>query len=1104
VAKKIVIAGQRNIGSKVPNANIFESPNSTTAFDMATFTPRLNIAVKKPLYIDGRVSKEYNMVTLEDLRYKSLQHAQESDVSSNTLKLNFDKKNLNNYAYFGSLKDLMTSSVTNIISKWVGSLFIEPYETDSEGVVSRIVNTVYEYKYNPKDNTTSFRVPAYVAINKFDLNLMEDKSCSNCGVKDLTTYYSSYVILYKNKEYPIVEFSGFTKTKATDLYFTVQGQPFVNSVLDDTVQNPIPVSFHVKPEEKEYRVFLNSLSSFERYLLSDDAETKYTAVFKIPVEDENGQIDMEDNALSWPVTDGYNIDTDTWAYSGYINNLLNIGQIYDEFKTNLLINKLTPRVIFDLDMTEDRKMEKLLKIYGRKYDEVKAFIDGLVYVNRIGYDKIETAPDVLIKNLAHTLGWEVINFTTENELFDSIFSTKATYQNKDYTPAEVDIELWRRILMNTNYFFKTKGTRQAIEAVFAMIGAPESMIEFNEHVYVAEDKVIRFEDDLDEYPIPFQGYFQELDDEENGKNVYIEDFKERGFNLNKVVDNEKVGVNENKFLINTKEVSLNLSSVKPIEYDIHKTKNSSLTLVEYLWELYSTHVSIKDNKLVYDHMTQSYPTMFEAILEYYRTTNDVMTFKKVIRYAIKFGGLWFKFIDQFIPATTIITEGGIGIRNTAFTPQKFKYRTSDDTGCVFISTQADPINYDLNIMSMEGFFSEGVNNDDDAIVMQSSTGEANSSDSTIVSNNYSYVTSQVTNEPSVSGSYSIIKVPQITTSDVVKISKNAISGSTIVPFEMGVDTKKDIVFTIDSITNVKLFGFTIHEYAPAYGYFRSEVIHGQEFKRSEISSNVIKVAIPAIALKPDTEYLVKPYFVLNEDISTKDDLLYHDSPYGIYRGFTDFYFPSIKVPNRPYVYIGAVIQRDNNVATSEKTVTENFTINDALVTKETNELRITLNNEVRENSVIVKINGETLTRGVEFTQSPIDEKVILIKNGSARNGELSVLYIVDDSNTVVYDLPNGNNVIEWDIDEKIKSGEKGYFIVDFSEDITNSFGVSEYQIRKNYTYNTTTFSEVLNTSMLRSGVVYKVRVTSNKTMQTLTGEVVISKVYSDYYKIRIP
>jgi hypothetical protein len=1103
VAKKIVIAGQRNLGSKVPSANIFESPNSTTAFDMATFTPQLNASVSRPLYIDGKISREYNMVTLEDLKYKTLEQAKDDDTSSNTLSLNFDKKNLGNYAYFGSLQDLMTSSVANIITNWAGSLYIDAYEVDDEGSVSRVLNTVYEYKYNPKDNTTSFRVPAYVALNKFGINLEQDKQNATLGIRDLTTYYYSYVISFKGVDYPVVAFSGFTKTKATDLHFTVQGQPFMSETLDDSVQLPMPVVFHVKPNNREFRLFLNRLSSFERYLLSNDTDPKYTSVFKLPIENEDGQIEMTDSHLTWPVTDGYNIDTDTWSYNTYLTDLINIGQIYDEFKTNLLINKLTPKVIFDLDMTNDKKIEKLMKVYGRKFDEVKSFIDGLVYVNRLGYDKVETAPDALVKNIAQTLGWDVVNFTTENELFDSIFTTKATHHNRDFTPAEVDIELWRRILMNTNYFFKTKGTRQAIEAIFAMIGAPESLIEFNEHVYVAEDRVIRFEDDNDEFPIPNDTYFQEVDDIENGKNVFIDNFKERGFNLNKVVDNEKSSINENKFIINTKEVSINLSSAKPIEYDIYKTNGSSLTLVDYLAQLYSDNISIKDNKVVYDHMTQSYPTMFEAILSYYKLTGDTITFKKVIRYAIKFGGLWFRFINQFIPATTIINEGGIGIRNTALTPQKFKYRTSDDTGCTFLSTQTEFLNYELGMLTIEGESAVDISNDDN-IAMQTSDGQATESDTTIVTNEYSYLTTEVVSQPTFSGTYMIIKIPSISTRDIVKLNKNAISGSTIVPFEMGLDTRKDLLFNFDTTDNIKVFGFTVHEYAPTYGYFRSEVVHTQEFTKNQIISKTLTTAIPSIALKADKEYLIKPYFILSEDISTKDDFSYHDSPYGIYREFTDFYFPSVGVPSRPFVYIESVVERESVVDSNENMVVETFAINQNIIIADTNEIRITLANEVRENGLNITINNILLTRGVDYVQSPTNEKVVLINNASERTGEINVSYIIDDDNSVVYDLLSGDNTIEWDIDTKIKSGEQGFFTVNFIEDIDDSLWLPQYQIRKDYTYNTTTFTETFNTGSLKSGVIYKVRVTSNKMFNTLTRETITSRVHSDYFKVRIP
>jgi hypothetical protein len=1107
VAKKIVIAGQRNIGSKVPSANIFESPNSTTAFDMATFTPKVNLTPSKPLYLDGKMNREYTMVTLEDLKYRSLQQAKDDETASTTLNINFDKKNLTNYAYFGSLKDLMTTSVANIISKWVGSILVDMYGANEVGE-AYTRSTVKNYKYNPAEDTSSFSVPLYVVENKFGINLYETNSSSENGLRDMVLYYTSYGLLFNDKVFPILSFKGIGDDSQAELVFTVKGQPFLDGLVDDNVHPPMAVTFHVKPDEKEYRIFLKSLSTFERYLLSTDTDPNYTAVFKLPMEDENGEVTMVDSSITWPVSDGYNLDVDTWAYSAYLNELINIGNVYDEFKTNMLINNLTPRVIFDLDLTEEKKMEKLVKIYGRKYDEVKAFIDGLVYVNRIGYDKVETAPDALIKNLAETLGWDVVNFTTDNELFDSIFTTKATYQNKDFTPAEVDIELWRRILMNTSYFFKTKGTRQGIEAIFAMIGAPESLIEFNEHVYLAEDRVIRYDDDMQEYPIQYGVHFQQLDDSENGKDVYIDSFKERGFTLTRIEDNKKTATERNRFLINTKEISLNLSTAKPIEYDLYKSEPRIMSFLDYMGSLYNSNVDFRTNKIEYDYMTQSYPSLFEVLLKYYKETNDVMTFKRVLRYVVKFGGMWFKFVSQFIPATTIITEGGTGIRNTAFTPQKFKYKTSDagDTGCLFITEQMDEISAEMFMMSIDGAYTMGVGDDEDAIVMQSSTGEVTTSDSTLVTNEYSYVTSQMQSDPQMSGTYTVIVVPKTTTSDVVKISANTIGSSNTIPLEKGLDTKKDITFSFDSIDNIVEFGVTLHEYAPAFGYFLTKIAHTQVFKKSDIVNNQIKMTIPALSLKGDTQYLVKPYFILDGEVSTKDDLDKHDSPYGIYRGVTDFYFPSISVPKRPFVYINSVIERKNPDTYSGVTITESFSINESLVVANTDELKITLENEVRENGVVIRINGSELVRGVDFYQSPINEKVILIKKASERQGQISVLYIVDDSNDVIYNLAHGSNLIEWDIDEKIRESENGYFRIEFALDSRTGFEVIDYSIRKDYTYNTTRFTEVLDTNSqsVQSGSVYKVRVVSNKTMNTLTDEILTSRVYSDYFKVRIP
>ena len=120
-------------------------------------------------------------------------------------------------------------------------------------------------------------------------------------------------------------------------------------------------------------------------------------------------------------------------------------------------------------------MTKLLRIYGREFDQMKQFIDSLVNINRVTYDKINNVPDQLIKNLSRAFGWNYFSLVNEAELVTSLLSISDAERNlnTDLMPAEIDIELWRRILINTNYFWKSKGTREALKSIFLLIGIPE-------------------------------------------------------------------------------------------------------------------------------------------------------------------------------------------------------------------------------------------------------------------------------------------------------------------------------------------------------------------------------------------------------------------------------------------------------------------------------------------------------------------------------------------------------------------------------------------------------------------------------------------------------
>jgi hypothetical protein len=45
------------------------------------------------------------------------------------------------------------------------------------------------------------------------------------------------------------------------------------------------------------------------------------------------------------------------------------------------------------------------------------------------------------------------------------------------------------LVINSFYLFKSKGTRCSIEFILRLFGAPEALIEFNEHIYIADQKI---------------------------------------------------------------------------------------------------------------------------------------------------------------------------------------------------------------------------------------------------------------------------------------------------------------------------------------------------------------------------------------------------------------------------------------------------------------------------------------------------------------------------------------------------------------------------------------------------------------------------------------
>jgi hypothetical protein len=99
-----------------------------------------------------------------------------------------------------------------------------------------------------------------------------------------------------------------------------------------------------------------------------------------------------------------------------------------------------------------------------------------------------------LKNLAQTLGWSTnISPITNENFLDSVYSSTGVTQyagfSRELTPSELNYQFYRNLILNSAYLFKSKGTRRSVEFTLRLVGAPEALVEFNEHVYVADQRI---------------------------------------------------------------------------------------------------------------------------------------------------------------------------------------------------------------------------------------------------------------------------------------------------------------------------------------------------------------------------------------------------------------------------------------------------------------------------------------------------------------------------------------------------------------------------------------------------------------------------------------
>jgi len=415
-------------------------------------------------FITGAFS---NPITLDSMGVQNI--AQSREIIQNNFKVypNFDLTQVSNFNLYGSMVKRMESSIQTIISYYPAAL-----ESTYMGINYVSGPTASNALYNPTLDQTYFELDVARLRNPFEIDFTTT-STRNLSLKeikvspfrDLPIEYAKYSMYFRENGYQVVGIVPTTSLTLGTLGIYVSGNPFSGQafVYDNII---------IRPNNYEVnKVFNEQFDEVENFLLNRNATPKYTAVFQVPQEAEDGTYYVSDTYVTWPLYGEWNLDIITQAFTNYLTTINNVSENFDSYKTNLISRFLTTGAFKDFD-TIGQKMEKVLQIYGRSFDDTRKYITALSFMTSVNYNIGNDIPSQLLKNLAQTLGWNTnISPITNDSFLTSVFgkneSDKSHFTGVATapTPDALNIQYFQNLVLNAAWLFKSKGTRKSIETL---------------------------------------------------------------------------------------------------------------------------------------------------------------------------------------------------------------------------------------------------------------------------------------------------------------------------------------------------------------------------------------------------------------------------------------------------------------------------------------------------------------------------------------------------------------------------------------------------------------------------------------------------------------
>lgn len=413
----------------------------------------------------------------------------EPNISDSKVVVKPNAVNLTSYVYFGSANELIKATIGNIVTNFPAEIYVTDKTVNDTGLLERsdITSTVDLQAYGDY----------YVIDNPFMIDLTQLTIPENSIVNPLRymceSYYKYNVIKGDNTT-SIMNWEIFSEETPKcinngDKLASIKFSNLRNETLiiidcfyldgDILYITNSPVNTRIRPNDDAVNEFFNSLDDFEKILLNQ--YTDYTAKFETFEESYEDGWYMHTVDYKWPTSQGdWNLALNGKAYNDYVNSLSILTEGYDSLFTNVIWRTMAHESITNMDLTFTRndeltelpnssKLNMMLNIFGRQFDEIKKYIDNIKNSRRVTYDQNGCMPDYFLSDELGTLGWDVK--TVLNDVSNDII-TPPMYgaRTLGFTSSDANAEFMRRLSLNSKRVFRKKGTKMGIEDLLAVFG----------------------------------------------------------------------------------------------------------------------------------------------------------------------------------------------------------------------------------------------------------------------------------------------------------------------------------------------------------------------------------------------------------------------------------------------------------------------------------------------------------------------------------------------------------------------------------------------------------------------------------------------------------